>query len=139
MRRDLVLAAAGLALAALYGWAANGLQASLLADAVGADGVPKALAAALAGLSLLIGARALRHAAPADYEGHARALGIAGLGFLYVVLVPYLGYFIAAALLAAAGALYYGAPRSWRVGAFALGTAGILWLVFGAMLGIPLP
>jgi hypothetical protein len=139
LRRDLVLAAAGLALAAVYWWAANEVPKSMLADAVGADGVPKGLAVALAAFALLIAMRALRRAPPGDYEGHPRALGIAGLGFLYVVLAPYAGYFIAVTLLTVAAALYYGAPRKWTVGAFALGTAAILWLMFGALLGIALP
>ena len=139
MRRDLVFAAAGLAFAAAYWWAASQLPTSMLSDAVGADGVPKGLAVALAAFSLLIAIRGLRHAPPSDYQGHPRALGIAALGFVYVVLAPYTGYFIAITLLAAAAALYYGAPEKWTVGAFALGTAGILWLTFGAMLGIPLP
>lgn len=112
----------------------------MLADAVGADGVPKGLAVALAALSLLVALRALlRRKDEAPGVASARALGIAAFGFLYVLLAPYVGYFIAITLLAAAAALYYGAPRKWTVGAFALGTAGVLWLMFGAMLGIPLP
>ena len=140
MRRDLAFAAAGLALAAAYWWAANELPKSMLSDAVGADGVPKTLALALAALSILVGLRALlRKDEAAPGAGSARALGIAVLGFLYVLLAPYVGYVVAITLLAAAAALYYGAPRKWTVGAFALGTAGVLWLVFGAMLGIALP
>lgn len=139
MRRDLVFAACGLALAAVYWWAAHQLPTSMLSDAVGADGVPKGLAVALAAFSLLVGIRALRRAPASEYEGHPRALGIAALGFLYVLAAPYVGYVIAVTLLAAAAALYYGAPRKWTVGAFALGTAGVLWLLFGALLGIALP
>jgi putative tricarboxylic transport membrane protein len=140
LRRDLAFAAAGLALAAAYWWAANQLPTSMLSDAVGADGVPKALAVALAALSILVGLRvALRKDGEAPSASSARALGIAALGFLYVLLAPYIGYFMAITLLTAAAAVYYGAPRKWTVGAFALGTAGILWLMFGAMLGIPLP
>ena len=139
MRRDFIFAAAGLALAAAYWWAANQLPTSMLSDAVGADGVPKGLAVALAALSLLVAVRALRRKDEAPGAGGARALGIAALGFLYVLLAPYAGYFLSVTLLAAAAALYYGAPRKWTVGAFALGTAGILWLMFGALLGIALP
>lgn len=140
MRRDLVFAAGGLALAAVYWWAANELPTSMLSDAVGADGVPKGLAVALAIFSVIVGLRAIRkkEARPSG-EGSFRALGIAGLGFVYVLVAPFIGYFIAVTLLAGAGALYYGAPRRWVVGAFALGTAAILWGTFGVLLGIPLP
>jgi hypothetical protein len=139
LRRDFVLAGLGLALAAAYWVAANAVPRSMLSDAVGADGVPKGLAVALAAFSLLIGVRALRSAGEGGGDGSPRALGIAVLGFLYVGLAPILGYFIAVTLLAGAGALYYGAPRRWPIAVFALGTAALLWLTFGAMLRIPLP
>lgn len=139
MRRDLVFAVGGLALAAVYWWAANELPTSMLSDAVGADGVPKGLAVALAIFSVIVGLRAIRRKEAAADEGSFRALGIAGLGFVYVLVAPFIGYFIAVTLLTGAGALYYGAPRHWVVGAFALGTAALLWGVFGLLLGIPLP
>ena len=140
MRRDLVCAAIGLALAGAYWAAASRLPTSFLSDAVGADGVPKALAVLLAVFSLAIGARALfRPAEGPEKKSHLRALGIAVLGFVYIALAPYLGYLISAALLAGAAALYYGAPRGPAVALFAAGTAAVLWLAFGALLGIALP
>lgn len=140
MRRDLVCAAIGLALAAAYWAAASRLPTSFLSDAVGADGVPKGLAALLAVFSLAIGARALfRPADGPEQKNHLRALGIAVLGFVYIALAPYLGYLICVALLAGAAALYYGAPRRPVVALFAAGTAAVLWLAFGALLGIALP
>ena len=136
MRRDLILAAGGLALAAVYWAGAHALPTSMLSDAVGADGVPKGLAVALAILSILI---ALRRKPTEGAEFEPRAFGIALLGFAYVALAPLIGYFIAVTLLTGSAALYYGAPRRWTVGAFALGTAAILWATFGWMLGIALP
>ena len=109
----------------------------MLSDNVGADGVPKGLAVALAIFSILI---ALRRKPVEGASGfQPRALGIAALGFAYVAVAPLIGYFIAVTLLTGSAALYYGAPRRWPVAAFALGTAAILWATFGWMLGIPLP
>ena len=140
MQRDLACAALGLVLAVLYWVAATRLPTSFLSDAVGADGVPKVLAVVLAGLSALIGMRAFsRRNEPAEPQRHALALGIAVVGFVYVAAVPYLGYLSGTALLAGAAALYYGAPRRWPVALFALATAALLWLAFGALLGIALP
>ncbi len=140
MRRDLVCAALGLSLAAAYWRAADALPASFLSDAVGAGGVPKALAVALAVLSVFVGIRAMRR--PNEHsrkQGHARALVIALLGFAYLLLVPFAGYPASTALLAGAAALHYGAPRRPAVALFGVGTAIVLWLVFGVLLGIALP
>jgi putative tricarboxylic transport membrane protein len=136
LSRDLILAGGGLALAALYWAGAHALPTSMLSDGVGADGVPKGLAVALAILSILI---ALRRKPVEGGEFEPRAFGIALLGFAYVALAPLTGYFIAVTLLTGSAALYYGAPRRWSVAAFSLGTAVVLWATFGWMLGIPLP
>lgn len=138
--RELACAALGLALAVAYWVAADALPTSFLSDEVGADGVPKALAALLAAFSLLIGVRALRRPVEAPQPGkHLRALGIAVSGFAYLAIVPFAGYLISIALLAAAAALQYGAPRRADVAVFALGTAALLWAVFRVLLGIGLP
>jgi hypothetical protein len=140
LRRDLACAAIGLTLAGAYWAAANALPTSFLSDAVGADGVPKGLALLLALFSLVIGARALvRPAENLQDKNHLRALGIAALGFAYVVMAAFIGYLISITLLAGAAALYYGAPRRLGVVLFAAGTAAVLWLVFGFTLGIGLP
>ena len=144
MRRDLVCAAAGLALAGAYYAAAAAIPASLLADGVGAAGIPKLLAVALALLSLLLGARSLvPGAAAADTDAgvgrHARALGVAGLGLVYVAAAPYLGYPLALALLVAAATLYYGASPRPTVAVYAVACAALLWLVFAKVLGVAMP
>jgi putative tricarboxylic transport membrane protein len=141
LRRDLACAALGLALAAAYWAAAHQVPKSMLSDAVGADGVPKALAVILASFSTLIALRALlgrAHEMPQS-KNHLRALGIAALGFVYVALAPLAGFLVSTMLLAGAGALYYGAPRTLGTLAFAAGSAGLLWLVFARMLGVALP
>jgi putative tricarboxylic transport membrane protein len=141
LRRDLICAALGLALAAASWFAAGQLQRSFLSDAVGAEGIPKALAVLIALLSLVIGIQALVRRAPAAADGknHLRALGIAALGFVYAAVAPFAGYFISISLLAGGAALYYGAPRKPAVALFALGSAAVLWLLFGWLLGIALP
>lgn len=144
MRRDLVCAALGLALAAAYFAAADALPTSLLADNVGAGGIPKLLAAVLAVLSVLLGARSLIAVAPAASTGagagqHLRALGVAALGFAYVAAAPFLGYPLAVALLAAAAALYYGARLRVSVLVYAAAWAVLLWLLFARVLGVAMP
>jgi putative tricarboxylic transport membrane protein len=146
VRRDLVCAALGLALAVAYYAAADALPRSLLADGVGADGVPKLLAAALAVLSVALGARAVfagAAAAPGRSDSgrlrHLRALGVAALGAAFVVLAPALGYPLALALLLLAATFYYGAAPSLRVVIYAAATAAALWLVFARGLGVAMP
>lgn len=141
MLRDLACAALGLALAGAYWAAARELPASMLSDAVGADGVPRGLALLLAFLSVLIAVRALlkRSKSTEARQNHARALGIAALGFLYIAIAPLAGYLVTSTLLAGTAALYYGAPRNVDTVAFATGSAALLWLVFGRVLGIALP
>ncbi len=145
MRRDLVCAALGLALAVAYYAAADALPRSLLADGVGADGMPKLLAVGLAVLSVVIGARSVLAGAPAGDAGgpglerHLRALGVAALGAGFVVLAPVLGYPLALALLLLAAALYYGAAPRLQAVLYAGGTAAILWLIFARVLGVAMP
>jgi hypothetical protein len=144
MRRDLAFAALGFALAGAYYAAADALPTSLLADSVGAGGIPKLLAGALALLSLLLGARSLLASVPtastdAGIGHHLRALGVAGFGFAYVAVAPYLGYPLALALLVAAATLYYGASLRPTVFVYAIGCAALLWLVFARMLGVAMP
>jgi len=145
VRRDLVCAALGLALAVAYYAAADALPRSLLADGVGAEGVPKLLAVVLAVLSVVVGARSLLPGAPAASAGgpglsrHLRALGVAALGAAFVTLAPVLGYPLALALLLLAAALYYGAALRLQVVLYAGGTAAILWLIFARVLGVAMP
>lgn len=134
MRRSHACAAAGLALAAAYWLAADALPESALADSVGADGVPKLLAVVLALLSLLIAFSKDMETQPASL----RSLGVAGLGLVYVAILPFTGYLVGAGLLAGASALYYGA-RGHTVVIFSCLTALLLWLVFAKTLGVALP
>lgn len=137
MRRNLVCAALGLALAAVYWLAADALPTSLLSDAIGAGGVPKGIAVALAVFSIAVAFS--KAPPPAEHGNPLKALGIAAIGFAYVAVVSLLGYFVSITAIAGAAALYYGAPRRWGVLAFALGSATVLWVLFAWMLRIPMP
>ena len=73
------------------------------------------------------------------WSGIARAAGMLAIGVAYLLIVRAVGYIPAVAALIVAAALYGGAALTWRV--FAIGAAGAIlyWLVFVAILGIPLP
>ena len=121
MRKDLIGSIALLGIAAAYYAASTTIFSSTLADEVGADGIPVLLAALLA-------------EAPA-----LRALGLLGIGALYILVVQILGYFPTIALLIGAVALYEGMRPSWRLVAVALGGAVFFWLLFVMVLGIRQP
>lgn len=108
----------------------------MLADNVGAGGVPKGIAIALGLLSVAV---AFSKPRPSRDEDHLKALGIAALGFLYLALAPLIGYFLAITALAGSAAVYYGAARRLGVLLFSIGTAAVLWLLFRVMLGIAMP
>lgn len=145
MTRDLLTGAAALALAAAYYAAADALPVSLLSDAVGADGVPKALAVALGlgGLALLL--RAALRRAPAGGETaagpkpHLRAAGLLAIAIAYVVVTPHVGYLVATAALLFAVAAYAGQRLSLKLAAVSLAGAVVLWLSFAKLLGVAMP
>ena len=149
-RRELVLGCTTLTIAAAYYTLATRIPPSGIADAIGAQGLPKAYAAMLALLSIILigrSARARRTAVEtAMPAGSARAqhvgLRTAGMlivGALYVALVPWLGYPMSVAgLIASTIALQGGRLDRWSAG-IAIGGALLLWLLFVRVLGIPHP
>ncbi|MCP4564542.1 MAG: tripartite tricarboxylate transporter TctB family protein [Bosea sp.] len=154
--KDLAGGIVVLAIAGLYYVALGGIAESTLADEVGATGLPRILAFALAGLGLILTMRAVLAGAfspapkavvtapPADDDEDEpaplpRALGFLAFGAAYVALVPILGYLPAIALLIGAVALYEGAPRNWRTVAVALGGALVYWAIFVKLLGVRQP
>ncbi len=75
-------------------------------------------------------------------EGEAtplRALGLLGVGALYIPFALLLGYVPALFLLIACIALYEKAKPSWRMAAIAMGGALMFWLLFVALLGVRQP
>lgn len=149
MIKELATGLAALALAAAYYAAAGALPKSLLSDQVGDDGVPKALAVALAIVGLVQTARALlsRRALPenaptenaAGWGPHLAALVLLLFAVAYVAATPYLGYLPATAALIYATAAYAGQKQSWRLAAVSLGGGFVLWLSFAKLLGIGMP
>ena len=142
--RDAGLGLLALALAGAYYAGATQIQASLLADAVGADGVPRALAVGmgLVGAALLL--RGLWRPSPVDDDAvsathHLRALALLGILVGYLLAIPWLGYPVAVALLLAAVAWFAGARPGLALATTAIVGAGMFWLMFTRLLGIPMP
>lgn len=144
-RGDFALGVAAMLLAGAWLAGASRIPESLLSDAVGAAGLPRAVGWVLAAVGLLLCLRSLRFdAAPASAERtglrpHLRALGLLAILFGYVLVAPWLGYALATGLLVAAGALYAGAPRSRYLVVIPLLAAVVFWLLFVWAFGIPMP
>ena len=137
-----------LAFAGIYYYFASEIPRSLLADSVGAHGLPKAYAVSLALLALTLIARSLKAPAGANPEpdtdtatwgGHLRAFGLLALGAGYLLLVASAGYLLTMSLLIGAMALYCGATLDWRLFVISVVGGGLFWLVFVKMFEIPLP
>jgi hypothetical protein len=141
--RELALGLAALGLAAAYWVEADGIRDSLLSDAVGAGGMPKALAVIMGGAGALLALRSVfaRRATVEDRPApaHGRAAGLFAMLVAYVLLAPVLGYLLALGLLAASVALYAGAPARPGLVAFAAGVAALFWLGFVKLLGVAFP
>jgi hypothetical protein len=160
MPRNLIGGVASIAIGAGYLFMAMSIRASALDDTVGPAGFPKGLAFAMIGLGLILclqsfwALRARRSAAltgaaadsveAAGDESHGlhgllRAAGMLALGIGYLLIVRWLGYVPAIALLIIAAAVYLGTPFSWRVAAIGVGGAIVYWVVFVWVLRIPQP
>lgn len=144
MTKNIVCGAAGLALAAAYYTVADSLPHSLLDDPTGASGLPKALALLLGALSATLIAVTLVRRRVADGEGrgvsaHLRAAGMLGLGILYVIGLPWLGYLGTIFLFLLAVSLYSGARLGSAPPAISAIGAVVLWGVFVRLFGIAMP
>jgi len=150
VNRDLVLGSILLATSVIYYVMASAIPDSQLADAVGPKGLPSIYAALLAGLSLLLVARAVRARRgvraitvdePTDVPPRTvgRVAGMLAIGVIYILFVPFAGYVLSIAALIV-GTAYYQGGRVTRH-TLLVGTAGaaVLWLVFVMLLRIPQP
>lgn len=150
----------GIVLSATYVAYARGIEDSLLADEVGAAGVPSAVGALLmlASATLLIkGSLAARKSAGAEpSDGTAKESGVpAGTGskwradklalallavlVAYVLILPLAGYVLSIGLLIAAVAWLVGARAPRTVALSALGGALGLYGLFTVLLQIRMP
>ena len=151
-QRDGLLGAVVAIFAIAYIASARAIEDSLLADAVGAGGVPQA-----AGIVLLLAALALLGkscfgrqpgaAAPATTpapptEGRSRSFISAALALVllgYALLLPLLGYIVSISLLVLAVALLGGARRRLPL-ALCTALSGVaLWALFELVLKVRMP
>ena len=149
MPRDLVFGCGMLALSGAYYLLATTIPYSLLDDAIGPQGLPKAYALLLAALSILQIIRALARrpsvaavpAAPRSGQLRAlwRAIGMLMIGVAYLVVVPWLGYVASIAGLIFVTILYQNSSGRRRAAAVAVSGALFFWLLFVQLLGIAQP
>jgi len=151
---DRITGALGVVLASVYVLYARSIEDSMLADAVGAAGVPTGVGVMLALASLALLLKTLRSAAddltdemPApgmDASGvsrrpHAMAAGLLAILAVYVALLPVLGYVPAIGLLIGAVAWFAGARQLLSVTICMVLAGPLLWLMFDWALEIRLP
>lgn len=158
--RDVWVGLGAIALSAWYWREADSIPISPLDGAVNAAVIPKALAWAMVGFSVILILRALaveamyvraarqaaRPAPRPEDEGrdftpaqHLKAAGVLAIGIGYLLILPWLGYVPSMALLVGATSIYIGA----RAGAYSAGVAVAVAvaydLLFVRLLDIPLP
>lgn len=150
---DFALGIASIALSVAYLQFAGRIPDSLLSDAVGAAGVPRALGWAAGIIGALLCLRSVRFApgraaatAPDAEEQaatgmgpHLRALGLLAILFGYVLLAPWLGYAVTTGLLVAVAAAYSGAPVGRNLVLVSACAALVFWVMFVYAFSIPMP
>src|SRR5690606_22347219 len=143
LRRDIILALTLLAFSGLYWLGADGIVESEIDTGVGAQALPKALAYALAALSLLLVAQTVighffvRSVPKGETEhdqflrsNHLRAFGVVAIGGLYLAIVSYTGYLVGLIILMGITAVYMRCKPSWGLGAIVTAGAIFYWLLF---------
>lgn len=148
--------AIGLAASITYIVAARSIEDSLLADAVGASGVPVAVGILMAVTSsaLLVkgvipkastkveaeqGAPQSQDPEISPMRAHALALGLIAILAVYLVVLPWLGYIASVGLLAAVVAWFAGGRERTTLIGFAVLTGPVLWFFFDYALKIHMP
>jgi putative tricarboxylic transport membrane protein len=128
------------ALAAGYYAAALTIYDSMLSDEVGAGGLPKLLAAALAVSGVLLAIRS-QGGAPLrlNFSVEPRAIGLVAGMAAYIALLPLAGYPLALATLVAGVALLVGAKPTIWLGVISVAAGLGFWLVFARLFHIAVP
>lgn len=137
---DLWTGLALIALAGLYYAAAITIPDSMLSDEVGAAGLPKLLAAALAASGALLAVRS-QTGTPfrVTLAVEPRAAGLIAAMAVYIVLLPLAGYPIVLAALIVGVALLAGARPTLTLAAISILAGGGLWYVFVRLFHIGMP
>ena len=148
MRKDL-FASIGLLLIAVFYYATATTFPESTLDEPGVPGpssLPTVLAAVLAVIAVVLGVRALSTApsggGTSEKEAEApwpRALGMLGIGALYILVASFLGYLIALFLLIVGVALYERQKPDWRPFVVAGCGALFFWFIFAFVLGVRPP
>jgi putative tricarboxylic transport membrane protein len=148
---DRITSLVGAALAISYLFYARGIEDSLLADSVGANGVPMGVG----GLLLLacvalffksggknkaeaVEPKEAKEEAGAEHP-HRMALGLLAILAIYVALLPFLGYVLSIGLLVGSVAWLAGARKRVSVLTCMVLAGPALWLMFDWALEIHLP
>ena len=142
----------GLVFSIAYVLHARSIEDSLLADAVGASGVPVGIGVLMACVccallfKALIQPRTPQAAAtpPTDTQSnpgsaHTKAIGLLAILIAYVVSLPFAGYVISIGLLTFAVAWFAGARNKRVLAGLLFLTGPLLWLLFEALLKVRLP
>lgn len=148
---DRISGGLGMLVAASYIVNAQSIEDSLLADAVGAAGVPTGVGVVLLIASLFLFVKSFKSKAsmlneteeePSEggsQHPHAMALGLLLILAAYVFLLPILGYVLSVGLLVGAAAWFAGARRYTSLVLCAVLAGPVLWFVFDWTLEIRLP
>jgi len=144
LSRDAIAGAFVAALALGYWLVADDIPRSLLADAVGAEGVPKVLGILLGALGLALIWRGIRRvgergADRARWRVHARAMGLLAVGLGYIVVIPWLGFAVTTALLIVVAAVYAGRPLGRDLVLIGAVSGAVFWFVFAKLLSVSVP
>ncbi len=146
--RGTLLASAALGLVMLLGAVVVLVDAASLRpsdEVVGPAVAPTAvgvLLGVLGALLVLQAGRHLRTATAREALPHRRLLRLAAMVALLVafaLLLPYIGYVVASALLFTGAALLLGAPHPARTAAYGWTLAGLVFLLFDRVIGLALP
>jgi putative tricarboxylic transport membrane protein len=143
LSRDAIAGAISIALALGYWLVADGIPRSLLSDAVGADGIPKALAVVLGVLGLSLLWRGLRRreerTEEPDWRAHLRAAGLLAIGIAYVVFMPWIGFAAATGIVIVVVAAYSGATLGRNLVLIGAVSGIAFWFVFAKLLSVSVP
>ena len=150
---NLITGTVGLVFSLAYIRFASGIEDSLLADEVGASGVPMSIGWVMALASVLLLVKAFKQKqAPAllaepdeaadedaPQNPHRLALGLLLILATYLILLPWLGYVVSIGLLSAAVAWFAGGRESKVLLGFVLLTGPLLWFLFDYALKVKMP